>query len=141
MLIQGGAARSFRREVRGRAEICGLEGSEGNLQQGRWRHRDTGAETGHDAGHVFSFIGAEPNTEWLGASGILLDNKGFVVTGVNGSHPLATNCKGIFAVGDIRCGSVKRVAAAVGEGSGVVSAVHAYLAERRAAQEQKAAAE
>jgi len=54
---------------------------------------------------------------------------------------LATNREGIFAVGDVRCGSVKRVAAAVGEGSTVVSAIHAFLAERRAAQEQKAAAE
>jgi thioredoxin reductase (NADPH) len=128
-------------EVLLRTEICGLEGSEGSLQRVRWKLRDTGQETSHVVGHVFSFIGAEPNTEWLGASGIHLDGNGFVITGANGSHALATNCAGIFAVGDIRCGSVKRVAAAVGEGSGVVSAVHAYLAERRAAQEQKAAAE
>ena len=128
-------------EVLLRTEICGLEGSEGSLQRVRWKHRDTGQESSQVVGHVFSFIGAEPNTEWLGASGIHLDGNGFVVTGANGSHPLATNCSGIFAAGDIRCGSVKRVAAAVGEGSGVVSAVHAYLAERRAAQEQKAAAE
>jgi thioredoxin reductase (NADPH) len=107
----------------------------------RLKHRDTGEESSHEIGHCFSFIGAEPNTEWLGASGIHLDAHGFVVTGANGSHALATNCSGIFAVGDIRCGSVKRVAAAVGEGSGVVSAVHAFLAERRAAQDQKAAAE
>jgi thioredoxin reductase (NADPH) len=128
-------------EVLLRTEVCGLEGGEGNLQRVRWRNRDTGAETSHQVGHVFSFIGAEPNTEWLGAAGIHLDDKGFVVTGANGSHPLATNCEGIFAVGDIRCGSVKRVAAAVGEGSAVVSGVHAFLADRRAALEQKAAAE
>jgi len=118
-----------------------LEGGEGNLQRVRWRNRDTGVETSHPVGHVFSFIGAEPNTYWLGASGIHLDDKGFVVTGMDGRHPLATNCEGIFAVGDVRCGSVKRVAAAVGEGSAVVSGIHAYLAQRRAALEQQAAAE
>jgi thioredoxin reductase (NADPH) len=93
-------------EVMLRTEICGLEGTEGNLKQVRWKSRDTGAESCQD-----------------------------------GRHPLATTREGIFAVGDIRCGSVKRVAAAVGEGSAVVSAVHAFLAERRAALEQKAAAE
>jgi thioredoxin reductase (NADPH) len=118
-----------------------LEGGESNLQRVRLRNRDTGEEVGCDARHVFSFIGAEPNTAWLGASGIHLDDKGFVVTGMDARHPLAANCDGIFAVGDVRCGSVKRVAAAVGEGSAVVSAIHAYLAGRRAAQEQKAAAE
>jgi len=122
-----------------RTEICGFEGTEGNLKRVRLRHRDTGDETGHDAGHVFSFIGADPNTDWLNASGIHLDDKGFVVTGMDGSHPLATNREGIFAVGDVRCGSVKRVAAAVGEGSAVVSAIHAFLARSR--EEQKVAAE
>ena len=105
-------------EVMLRTEICGLEGTEGNLKQVRWRCRDTGAESCHEVGHLFSFIGAEPNTDWLGASGIKLDNKGFVMTGQDGRHPLATSRDGVFAVGDIRCGSVKRVAAAVGEGSG-----------------------
>jgi thioredoxin reductase (NADPH) len=128
-------------EVMLRTEICGLEGTEGNLKQVRWKSRDTGAESCHEVGHLFSFIGAEPNTDWLGATGIQRDGKGFVMTGQDGRHPLATTREGIFAVGDIRCGSVKRVAAAVGEGSAVVSAVHAFLAERRAALEQKAAAE
>jgi thioredoxin reductase (NADPH) len=128
-------------EVMLRTEICGLEGTEGNLKQVRWKSRDTGAESCHEVGHLFSFIGAEPNTDWLGAAGIQRDGKGFVMTGQDGRHPLATTREGIFAVGDIRCGSVKRVAAAVGEGSAVVSAVHAFLAERRAALEQKAAAE
>lgn len=128
-------------EVVLRHEICGLEGAEGNLQRVRWKCRDTGAETSHDVGHVFSFIGADPNTDWLANSGVALDDKGFVMTGADGGHPLATNRDGIFAVGDVRCGSVKRVAAAVGEGSTVVSAVHAYLARRRAMTDQKAAAE
>ena len=86
--------------------------------------------------HVFSFIGAEPNTDWLRDSGVHLDGKGFVITGGDNAHLLATSREGIFAVGDVRCGSVKRVAAAVGEGSTVVSAIHAFLAhqrERRAA--------
>ena len=122
-------------------EICGLEGGEAALKQVRWRNRDTGAESERAIGHVFSFIGADPNTDWLEGSGIALDEKGFVITGVGGSHLLATNRDGIFAVGDVRCGSVKRVAAAVGEGSTVVSAIHAYLARQRAGEERKAAAE
>jgi thioredoxin reductase (NADPH) len=128
-------------EVVLRHEICGLEGAEGNLQRVRLKNRDTGEEIGCEIGHVFSFIGADPNTDWLADSGVALDDKGFVITGANGSHPLATNRDGIFAVGDVRCGSVKRVAAAVGEGSTVVSAIHAFLARRRAMQDQKAAAE
>src|SRR5215469_8519059 len=128
-------------EVLLRTEICALEGGEAALSRVRWRNRDTGAESEHEIGHVFSFIGADPNTDWLTGCGIALDDKGFVITGANGGHWLATNRDGIFAVGDIRCGSVKRVAAAVGEGSTVVSAIHAYLARRRATEEQKAAAE
>ena len=128
-------------EVLLRTEITGLEGSEGSLKQVRCRDRDTGGETVCEVGQVFSFIGADPNTGWVAQSGIHLDDKGFVVTGADGRHPLATNCDGIFAAGDVRCGSVKRVAAAVGEGSTVVSAIHAFLARQRAAQEQKVAAE
>ena len=128
-------------EVVLRCELCGLEGPEGGLQRVRWKNRDTGAETSREIGHVFSFIGADPNTDWLADSCIPLDDKGFVITGADGGHPLATRCEGVFAVGDVRCGSVKRVAAAVGEGSTVVSAIHAFLANRRAVQEQKAAAE
>jgi len=128
-------------EVLLRTEISGLDGAEGALKRVHCRHRDTGKESVCDVSQVFSFIGAEPNTDWLGRSGIQLDDKGFVVTGKDGRHPLETNCSGIFAVGDVRCGSVKRVAAAVGEGSTVVSAIHAYLARQRAIQEQKTAAE
>ena len=82
-------------------------------------------------GHVFSFIGADPNTDWLTESGVKLDDNGFVITGEDGRHALETCRKGVFAVGDVRCGSVKRVAAAVGEGSTVVSVLHAYLARQR----------
>jgi thioredoxin reductase (NADPH) len=128
-------------EVLTRTEICALEGSEGSLKHVRLKHRDTGREESCEAGHVFSFIGAEPNTDWLAGSGIRLDDKGFIVTGADANHLLATSREGVFAVGDVRCGSVKRVAAAVGEGSTVVSAIHAYLAQQRAAQDQKVAAE
>jgi thioredoxin reductase (NADPH) len=116
-----------------RTEICGFDGEEGALKQVRWKNRDTGEERVHDVGHVFSFIGASPNTDWLAGSGINLDDKGFVITGANNGHLLATSRDGVFAVGDVRCGSVKRVAAAVGEGSTVVSAIHAYLARQRSA--------
>jgi thioredoxin reductase (NADPH) len=128
-------------EVVLRSEICSLEGAEGNLKRVHWRHRDTGEEVGCEAGHIFSFIGAEPNTDWLAGSGIELDDKGFVITGVDNKHMLATSREGVFAVGDVRCGSVKRVAAAVGEGATVVSAIHAWLAHQRVTQEQKVAAQ
>jgi thioredoxin reductase (NADPH) len=128
-------------EVLLRTEICALDGGEAALKQVRLRNRDTGEESEREIGHVFSFIGADPNTDWLSGCGIALDDKGFVVTGAGGGHWLATNRDGIFAVGDVRCGSVKRVAAAVGEGSTVVSAIHAYLARRRIAEDQKVAAE
>jgi thioredoxin reductase (NADPH) len=73
-------------------------------------------------GHLFLFIGAEPNTDWLSGSGVALDEKGFVLTGlaVAPNRPLLeTNLRGVFAVGDVRSGSIKRVAAAVGEGAHV----------------------
>jgi thioredoxin reductase (NADPH) len=128
-------------EVVTRTEICGFEGEQGALKKVRFRNRDTGEEEMCEINHVFSFIGAEPNTHWLEGSGIALDDKGFVITGADNDHLLATSREGIFAVGDVRCGSVKRVAAAVGEGSTVVSAIHAYLARQRASQDAKVAAE
>ena len=128
-------------EVLLRTEICSLEGAPGALARIGCKNRDTGQITLRDVGHVFSFIGADPNTDWLAGSGVELDDKGFVVTGGDNRYLLATSRDGVFAVGDVRCGSVKRVAAAVGEGSTVVSAIHAYLARQRAALDQKAAAE
>ena len=77
---------------------------------------------------LFSFIGAEPNTDWLQSSGLKLDERGFVVTGGDDRLPLETSRRGIFAVGDVRSGSVKRVAASVGDGAQVVAAIHQYLA-------------
>src|SRR5208283_2623167 len=80
---------------------------------------------------LFIMVGAAPNTEWL--SGLVtLDDKGFVVTGVGSSgSPFATSQPGIFAVGDVRAGSVKRVASAVGEGSVVISKVWEHVNQKR----------
>ena len=116
-----------------RTEICGLEGGQHALEQVRWKHRDSGEESCHPVRHLFSFIGADPNTDWLAGSGVKLDEKGFVITGEGNGHTLATSRDGVFAVGDVRCGSIKRVAASVGEGATVVSALHAFLARQRAA--------
>ena len=118
-------------EVVTRAEICGLEGSNGSLEAVRWRIASDGSEVRRAIRHLFLFIGAEPNTDWLAAAGVGLDAKGFVLTGAdagNGRHPLETTKRGIFAIGDVRATSIKRVAAAVGEGAQVVAALHSYLA-------------
>ena len=113
-------------------EVSALEGDGGMLQAIRWRNRVTGAETRRAIGHLFLFIGADPNTGWLSASDVALDDKGFVRTGADagsGRRPLETSRDGIFAIGDVRAGSTKRVAAAVGEGAQVVAALHAFLAD------------
>jgi thioredoxin reductase (NADPH) len=82
--------------------------------------------------YLFSFIGAEPNTDWLAGSDLTLDERGFVVTGDAsgaGRLPLETSRRGVFAVGDVRAESVKRVAASVGDGAQVVASIHRYLAD------------
>jgi thioredoxin reductase (NADPH) len=79
---------------------------------------------------LFLFIGAEPNTDWLSGSGVALDGKGFVLTGGDAlveRHPLETSRRGVYAIGDVRSSSVKRVAAAVGEGAQVVAALHDFF--------------
>ena len=118
-------------EVLTQTNITGLEGAGGILEAARWRG-PTGEETRHPLRHLFLFIGADPNTDWLKDSGLALDPKGFVLTG-NGTDgargPLQTSVPGVFAIGDVRAGSTKRVAAAVGEGAQAVAALHAFLAE------------
>jgi thioredoxin reductase (NADPH) len=116
-------------ELRPQTEITALEGDGGVLETIRLRNLKTGAETREAIRHLFLFIGAAPNTDWLAGSGIELEAKGFIVTGdaVGAGHDLETSLPGVFAIGDIRAGSVKRVAAAVGEGAQAVAAVHAYL--------------
>ncbi|RRA50211.1 FAD-binding protein [Acidipila sp. EB88] len=110
------------------SEIVRLGGAP-SLSHVSWKDRVTGESTECEIGAVFVMIGAEPNTGWLFGS-VQLDDKGFVVTG--GEHgfeptPYATSSPGIFAVGDVRAHSVKRIASAVGEGSVVISDVHRYL--------------
>ena len=109
-------------------EVTALQGQEGQLTSVIWTDRGSGEATTRPMGHLFLFIGAEPNTDWLAPSGIALDAKGFVVTGPDAGdarHPLETSRAGVYAIGDVRCGSTKRVAAAVGEGAQVVAAIHA----------------
>jgi thioredoxin reductase (NADPH) len=111
-------------------EITALAG-DGYLRRVTWTRRDTGASETRPVGNLFVMIGAEPNTDWL-RSCLDLDPKGFVVTGQDRAglalaSPFATTTPGVFAVGDVRSGSVKRVASGVGEGSVVVSAVHQFL--------------
>jgi thioredoxin reductase (NADPH) len=116
-------------EILLRTQISGLEGAGGMLQAVRWRNGG-GEEVRRDIRHLFLFIGAAPNTGWLAGSGVTLDPKGFVLTGSDvgaGQQKLETSRPGVFAIGDVRAGSVKRVAAAVGEGAEVVAALHRHL--------------
>jgi thioredoxin reductase (NADPH) len=95
----------------------------------RWRQRDTGAEATRPIRNVFLFLGADPATEWLKDCGVGVDEKGFVQTGArDGARTLETSVPGVFAIGDVRAGSVKRVGGAIGEGAAVVAQVHAFLA-------------
>ena len=106
-------------EVLPQTEVCGLEGADGILSAVHCRHTLTGEKMRRPARHLFLFIGADPNTGWLNGSGVALDPKGFVLTGADaGEHrrSLETSRRGVYAIGDIRAGSTKRVAAAVGEG-------------------------
>ena len=121
-------------EVLVQTEVTALEGQGGMLEAVRWRHLPSGEETRRPMRHLFLFIGADPNTAWLSQSDMALDDKGFVRTGAdlgNGHRPLETSRPGVFAIGDVRAGSVKRVAAAVGEGAQVVATLHAFLADVR----------
>lgn len=123
-------------EVVAGAEVCALEGSDRALEAIRWRARGSETETRRACRQLFLFIGADPNTDWLASSGLSLDERGFVLTGAEArsdAFPLETSRRGVFAVGDVRAASVKRVASAVGDGAQVVAALHAYLAEAPAA--------
>ena len=112
-------------------EVVALEGEAGALGAVSWRNRGSGDENRREVRYLFSFIGAEPNTDWLKASGLELDERGFVLTDEAigpGRLPLETSRSGVFAVGDVRSASIKRVAAAVGDGAQVVASIHKYLA-------------
>jgi thioredoxin reductase (NADPH) len=126
-------------EVVAGCEIAALEGEGNDLQAITWRDRSSGTSTRRAVRYLFSFIGAEPNTDWLRSSGIRLDGRGFVFAGEeidDGRLPLETSRRGVFAVGDVRACSVKRVAAAVGDGAQVVASIHAYLSKQGEAEVQ-----
>jgi thioredoxin reductase (NADPH) len=123
-------------------EIEGLEGGD-HLESVRWRNKQTGQIEEHNIRHIFVMTGADPNTHWLDGC-LALDDKRFIKTGpelspeeLSAAHwPLArtpylleTSLPGVFAVGDVRGGSIKRVASAVGEGSIAISFVHQVLQE------------
>jgi thioredoxin reductase (NADPH) len=138
-------------ELRTRTEIVGLTGArEAGLESVRWRHRDTGQEETRAIGNVFLFLGADPTTEWLKDCDVAFDEKGFVKTGPGlppaGAHarngarqPLETSVPGVFAIGDVRAGSVKRVGGAIGEGAAVVAQIHAFIARENSAVETQPA--
>jgi thioredoxin reductase (NADPH) len=122
-------------ELHTQTELIELKGTrEEGLQSVVWRDRRNGATEEHAIRHVFLFIGADPNAEWVHECKVATDAKGFILTGADTDRrlPLETNQRGIFAIGDVRAGSVKRVAAAVGEGAAVVAQIHSYLAADRA---------
>ncbi len=122
-------------------EIVGLEGDT-QLESVTWQDKNTGETSTHDIRHVFIMAGASPRTEWL-KDCVAMDNKGFILTGrdldpiIQNYHwplqrvpqMLETSLPGVFAVGDVRAGNVKRVASAVGEGSISIYLVHRVLAE------------
>jgi thioredoxin reductase (NADPH) len=119
------------------SEVIGLEGaSDGSLERVRWRSRLAAEESTLDIRNLFLFVGADPATGWLDGCGVMVDRAGFVVTGTQGKSGerrlatgLETSVPGVFAVGDVRSGSVKRVGGAIGEGAQVVAALHGYLAD------------
>ena len=121
------------------SEIVALEGcAEEGLQHVRVRHHRSGDEADYNICRVFLFIGADPNTGWLSDCGVQVDDKGFILTGYDlpgaaqaERAALETSIPGVFAIGDVRANSTKRVAAAVGEGAAVVSQIHGFLANQR----------
>jgi thioredoxin reductase (NADPH) len=115
-------------------EIVALGGDSGGLASATFRTRATGEEKTYSLRHLFLFIGADPNAEWLDEC-VETDDKGFVITGTRFEEdagrlpfPLETSTPGIFAIGDVRAGSTKRVGAAIGEGAAVVAQIHQVLA-------------
>ncbi len=111
-------------------EIVSLNGqTTRGIESVTWRNRETKAEATRPIRNVFLFLGADPTTEWLKGCDVAVDPKGFVSTGNERGNSLETNVPGVFAVGDVRAGSTKRVGAAIGEGAAAVSQIHAFLAQ------------
>ena len=108
-------------------EIVAIEGDRASgLTGATCRHRRTGETHHRPFRHLFLFIGADPNADWLEGC-VETDDRGFVITGADPARPLQTARPGVFAIGDVRAGSTKRVAAAVGEGAAVVAQIHGFL--------------
>jgi thioredoxin reductase (NADPH) len=116
-----------------RSEIEGLQGDI-HLERATWINNQTGRRETHAIKNLFVLIGATPNTAWLQGE-VQLDHNGFVCTGaaVGARGPHETSRRGVFAIGDVRSGSVKRVASAAGEGSVVISEIHQHLAAQTGA--------
>jgi thioredoxin reductase (NADPH) len=121
-------------------EVTGLDGPDTtHLAEVTWTSRRSGASETHPIRNLFLFVGADPETTWVKPCRLKLDRAGFVLTGagVPGAMPgkplLEASLPGVFAIGDVRAGSVKRVGAAIGEGAAVVAQIHAALAARAAA--------
>jgi thioredoxin reductase (NADPH) len=118
-------------------EVVALEGTaEQSLERVRWRSRLSGEDSTLEIRNLFLFVGADPATGWLDGCGVTVDRGGFVVTGAQSEQnqgrpvpPLETSVPGVFAVGDVRSGSVKRVGGAIGEGAQVVAALHGFLGD------------
>jgi thioredoxin reductase (NADPH) len=130
-------------EVLLETEVTELQGQPGHLEAIVWRQRSTGVSVRRELSQLFLFIGAQPNTSWLSGCDVAVDAKGFIrAEGLasEGRLPFQTSREGIFAIGDVRAGSVKRVAAAVGEGAQVVATLHAYLSRSTAKQSPTTAA-
>ncbi len=127
-------------ELRPHTELTQLHGDPGeSLAAVSWRDKQRGVEETRPIRHVFLFVGADPETHWLKGCGVALDSHGFVLTGQATAElaggpvraPLESTVSGVFAVGDVRSGSVKRVGGAIGEGAAVVASIHQTLATAR----------
>jgi thioredoxin reductase (NADPH) len=118
--------------LRPHTELVHLHGDPGTgLEGATWRDARTGAQHDCPARNLFLFVGAEPEAEWLQGCGVAVDHQGFVRTGTaaGAAGALETSVPGVFAVGDVRSGSVKRVGGAIGEGAAAVAQIHAHLAQ------------
>jgi thioredoxin reductase (NADPH) len=126
-------------ELHPNSELTRLHGDEAaRLKAISWRDKAGGTEQEADIRNVFVFVGADPETGWLRGREVALDAHGFVLTGLAAQGPdgrapaaLEASVPGVFAVGDVRSGSVKRVGGAIGEGAAAVAQIHQYLSQSR----------
>jgi thioredoxin reductase (NADPH) len=119
-------------ELMSQTKIVALSGDSAGLEGVRWRDDRAGSDAEASIRNVFLFVGADPATEWLQGCGVAVDDAGFVITGAQmdgrTTSALESSVPGVFAVGDVRSKSVKRVGSAIGEGAQVVQAIHGFLA-------------